>query len=820
MRIPSTPFSTRLSGSAKETQLRIRSILQWKKLRPPVWLFALTVIAVLGCIGLVSCKPETDVLCFGVNARVVEIDPEQMILYVQDIDESTDVFGQRCALDCKQAAGEKRLIFVDYETSELTDISFYEFQVEDEIIVEMYTSQKEGAKNASARAEQVQLGTQRPVYEKLSEVANWYEDFFANYQNKFGGYQYAGYTSFAFDDRKLTLQDIPENLAEELLVSNYYFMAAFEFEGLLGIRGSENLQLSAKNEAKNAAEGLYFKNVTIHALDTLSEEDFTPGGRYFPDTKSVFEFVDQVNYFKDGHGLVEYAVVYADLSWQWTERALSMGTQLGDGRYERLYLVGKTAENSNWRLYECYWGEYVLGRTYSQQDAVEALVLGELFAASNVSDLVAVLGDGASSTSRFLVAPAEEGQSFTAAYFTERDSYELVIAIWDAETNSIVGTPFRAANSGGTPKVVAGEWEGEQYLLYTANGMSQGFTYGQAGEIRLVDGRMNWEWPVSGDIRDYTSQSYHEYQDFWGNNLALMSINGLEIFTENEEYGPYEGSPQQWTRRAAITSYSMARKSGNKMADSDLERVRAWLEEFGRNGNNPMDIKNDSASWRILGFGRNELTEKCVLLCVGEYNEDLYLRVRMKMDRLGQKPLEILDWEIGGVELTQYPVEVEKIDQLMYSKVKEKLENVIQDRCVQENAYYTDYVNDSQGEYPEFRGGDIITFHPIASYENMYPDSVTYLYDLEIGLVCDHPEHISLAGGNWIDGFGRQRNKYLLAYMVIEERDGQVVAVDVLAEDELYLLGDDEGGEAAQRKMTKAALDRIRGDSFASEATL
>ena len=34
--VPCSPFSTRLSGSAKETELRIRSIFQWKKKRPPV----------------------------------------------------------------------------------------------------------------------------------------------------------------------------------------------------------------------------------------------------------------------------------------------------------------------------------------------------------------------------------------------------------------------------------------------------------------------------------------------------------------------------------------------------------------------------------------------------------------------------------------------------------------------------------------------------------------------------------------------------------------------------------------------------------------
>lgn len=56
-KMPSTPFSTRLSGSAKETELRLRSIFQWKKKRPPVILFILTVVALFACFGLVSCEP-------------------------------------------------------------------------------------------------------------------------------------------------------------------------------------------------------------------------------------------------------------------------------------------------------------------------------------------------------------------------------------------------------------------------------------------------------------------------------------------------------------------------------------------------------------------------------------------------------------------------------------------------------------------------------------------------------------------------------------------------------------------------------------------
>ncbi len=63
MNMPKTPFSTRLSGLEKETELRLRSIFQWKKKRPPVVLFVLTALVVLLCFSLFSCvaeEPEQD----------------------------------------------------------------------------------------------------------------------------------------------------------------------------------------------------------------------------------------------------------------------------------------------------------------------------------------------------------------------------------------------------------------------------------------------------------------------------------------------------------------------------------------------------------------------------------------------------------------------------------------------------------------------------------------------------------------------------------------------------------------------------------------
>ena len=55
-RFPRSPLTTRLSGSARETEHRIRSIFLWKKKRPPVLVLALAAVIIALCGGLVSCQ--------------------------------------------------------------------------------------------------------------------------------------------------------------------------------------------------------------------------------------------------------------------------------------------------------------------------------------------------------------------------------------------------------------------------------------------------------------------------------------------------------------------------------------------------------------------------------------------------------------------------------------------------------------------------------------------------------------------------------------------------------------------------------------------
>lgn len=60
-RLPRSPLTTRLSGSARETEHRIRNIFQWKKKRPPVLVLVLAGVIIALCGSLVSCQKRPSV---------------------------------------------------------------------------------------------------------------------------------------------------------------------------------------------------------------------------------------------------------------------------------------------------------------------------------------------------------------------------------------------------------------------------------------------------------------------------------------------------------------------------------------------------------------------------------------------------------------------------------------------------------------------------------------------------------------------------------------------------------------------------------------
>ena len=119
------------------------------------------ILVILCFSGLAGCTQNDDeVLHLGLNATIVEIDASNHILYVADLG-NDGIFGDRCAVDCRDAIGKQNLCYVNYGNGEVRTIGFDDFQVGDDVTIGLYGGEKENAFNKTAVAEQVQLATQR-----------------------------------------------------------------------------------------------------------------------------------------------------------------------------------------------------------------------------------------------------------------------------------------------------------------------------------------------------------------------------------------------------------------------------------------------------------------------------------------------------------------------------------------------------------------------------------------------------------------------------------------------------------------------------------
>ena len=116
----------------------------------------LCLILLLGACG----QKDEDVLHLGLNATIVEIDASNHILYVADLG-SSEVFGGRCAIDCTDLIEDEEIIYVDYETHELSIIQFSDLLVGDAVIINAYEKNLNTADDSPLIVEQIQLAAQR-----------------------------------------------------------------------------------------------------------------------------------------------------------------------------------------------------------------------------------------------------------------------------------------------------------------------------------------------------------------------------------------------------------------------------------------------------------------------------------------------------------------------------------------------------------------------------------------------------------------------------------------------------------------------------------
>lgn len=115
-------------------------------------------------VYIVSCNKneEEDLLHLGLNAKIVEIDSAEQVIYVSEIPgDNEKIFGGRFAVDCSKAIEKEKIIYVNYEAeNDVRIISFEDLKVGDEIILNIYDKELKDVDD-SILVEQIQLATQR-----------------------------------------------------------------------------------------------------------------------------------------------------------------------------------------------------------------------------------------------------------------------------------------------------------------------------------------------------------------------------------------------------------------------------------------------------------------------------------------------------------------------------------------------------------------------------------------------------------------------------------------------------------------------------------
>ena len=158
--------------------------------------------------------------------------------------------------------------------------------------------------------------------------------------------EYTGEMIFEVGDRKLTLEDTPVNIAEELIINEYYYDISHDFDMLKTTRrDNETNQERLKSKAADYEMDVYILEYIVHDINTISKFDVANV------PPEIIEMVGQT-VFK--YGFDEFILVSVDVTHKSSEVLLSSGPQHKDGRYEHIFLIGKSGSDDGLKIFEVY----------------------------------------------------------------------------------------------------------------------------------------------------------------------------------------------------------------------------------------------------------------------------------------------------------------------------------------------------------------------------------------------------------------------------------------------------------------------------------
>lgn len=155
------------------------------------------------------------------------------------------------------------------------------------------------------------------------------------------GYSFSGKKNVKIKNRSFVLQDTPKNSVEELVEKDFLYSITGEFDKKKTIWvKDEATQICIENEQKDFDQNRSMQSYTIHQLSILSTD------KYADQDKILMEsIINQYN-------LKSYSIVNVIYTQKWPTHAISHDMQQGDGTYSKSYIVGKTAQDPEYKIYD------------------------------------------------------------------------------------------------------------------------------------------------------------------------------------------------------------------------------------------------------------------------------------------------------------------------------------------------------------------------------------------------------------------------------------------------------------------------------------
>jgi len=143
------------------------------------------------------------------------------------------------------------------------------------------------------------------------------------------------------DDRNLILEDIAENIAEETVIKDFLYTITAEFDSKYDILAHiEPHVISIESEKEQFNNGIYVRLCKIHKISTLTEKEYKDE----QNPLCYYNWEEIVN----KHDLSDYKIVNID----YTIESSGQAPQWGNGTYNRSFVVGKTAKDNSYKIFD------------------------------------------------------------------------------------------------------------------------------------------------------------------------------------------------------------------------------------------------------------------------------------------------------------------------------------------------------------------------------------------------------------------------------------------------------------------------------------